>query len=225
MQLSPDFIVIGAGMTGGFAMFVKDGRIYYDYNYLNGVYYTLESPKLRKGTTEVKFNFIKTEEFAGTGELYVNDEKVAESDMPKMHISTYSLAETFDVGMDTSSPVANDYFEKPPFASARDYVRTYADPSTALGRAAWGTRRRHIAATSILFGMTLGFYMMNSASFEGFATTATSTRSNRPAQRSITSRCPFVGGSKLPGTNAAITDAPSRSATKRRRRIFFARPA
>jgi hypothetical protein len=32
--------------------------------------------------TELKFNFIKTGEFAGTGELYVNGKKVGETDLP-----------------------------------------------------------------------------------------------------------------------------------------------
>jgi hypothetical protein len=44
----------------------------------------------------MKFNFINTGDFAGTGELYVNGEKVDEAEMPRMHISTYSLADTFD---------------------------------------------------------------------------------------------------------------------------------
>ena len=73
-------------------------RLYYDYNYLDGVYYTMASPPLPQGKTKLKFKFTKTVEFGGTGELFVNGKKVAERDMPKMHISTYSLAETFDVG-------------------------------------------------------------------------------------------------------------------------------
>ncbi len=109
-------------MTGGFTMFIKDGRLYYDYNFLDGVYYTLESPPLPKGTTELKFNFIKTGEFAGTGELYVNGEKVDEADMPKMHISTYSLAETFDVGSDTGTQVSKLYTGPFPFKGELDRV-------------------------------------------------------------------------------------------------------
>ena len=35
--------------------------------------------------------------------------------MPKMHISTYSLAETFDVGRDTGTQVAKDYQDPFPF--------------------------------------------------------------------------------------------------------------
>jgi arylsulfatase len=106
-------IVACGGMTGGFTMFIKGGRLYYDYNYLDGVYYTLVSPPLPKGVTELKFNFIKTREFGGTGELYVNGKKVDETEMPKMHISAYSLAETFDVGRDTGTQVSKIY--KGPF--------------------------------------------------------------------------------------------------------------
>jgi arylsulfatase A-like enzyme len=107
-------IVAVGGMTGGYTMFVKDNRAYYDYNYLDGVHYIMESAPLPEGTTDVKFNFIKTQEFGGKGELYVNGEKVAETDMPLMHIATYSLAETFDVGRDTGTQVSKMYTD--PFA-------------------------------------------------------------------------------------------------------------
>ncbi len=107
-------IVAVGGMTGGFTMFVKDNRVYYDYNYLDGVHYIMQSELLPRGTTDVKFNFIKTQEFGGQGELYINGEKVAETEMPLMHISTYSLAETFDVGRDTGTQVSKMYTD--PFA-------------------------------------------------------------------------------------------------------------
>jgi len=115
-------IVSVGGMTGGFTMFIKDGRLYFDYNYLDGVYYTMKSPKLPKGKTELKFNFIKTGNFAGTGELYVNGRKVAETEMPKMHISTYSLAETFDVGRDTGTQVSKLYQDPFAFTGKLDRV-------------------------------------------------------------------------------------------------------
>ena len=102
-------IVAVGGMTGGFSMYLKDDRLHYDYNFLDGVHYHLTSPPLPRGETELKFNFIKTVEFGGTGELYVNGTKVDEIDMPKMHISTYSLAETFDIGRDTGTQVDPAY--------------------------------------------------------------------------------------------------------------------
>jgi arylsulfatase len=110
------------GMTGGFTMFIKDGRLFYDYNFLDGVYYTLESPPLPTGRTEFKFNFIKTDNFAGIGELYVNGEKVDQAQMPRMHISTYSLAETFDIGRDTGTQVSKLYSDPFPFTGGLDRV-------------------------------------------------------------------------------------------------------
>jgi len=70
----------------------------------------------------MKVKFIKTREFGGTGELYVNGNKVATVDMPKMHISTYSLAETFDVGKDTGTQVTKLYSGPFPFEGKLDRV-------------------------------------------------------------------------------------------------------
>ena len=102
-------IVACGGMTGGYTMFIQNNRLYYDYNYLDGVHYILESPELPKGKTDLKFNFTRTQDFGGKGELFVNGKKVDEVDMPQMHISTYSLAETFDVGRDTGTQVSDKY--------------------------------------------------------------------------------------------------------------------
>jgi len=129
-------IVAVGGMTGGFTMYIKDGRLVYDYNYLDGVHYTLKSPSLARGMVELKFNFIKTKEFGGTGELYVDGQKVDEVYMPDMHISTYSLAETFDVGLDTGTQVDPTYEGSPfPFTGTLDRVvitlTDHADASPA----------------------------------------------------------------------------------------------
>ena len=51
----------------------------------------------------------------GTGYLYINGELQGEADMPKMHITTYSLAETFDIGIDYGTQVDPNY-EGSPFA-------------------------------------------------------------------------------------------------------------
>ena len=96
-------------MTGGYTMFIKDNRLYYDYNFLDGLHYVLKSEPLPKGKVDLKFNFIKTMNFGGEGELFVNGEKVDAVSMPQMHIATYSLAETFDIGRDTGTQVSTMY--------------------------------------------------------------------------------------------------------------------
>jgi arylsulfatase len=116
-------LVAVGGMTGGFTMYIRDARLHFDYNYLDGVHYQLESPPLPRGRTELKFAFTKTVDFGGTGELFVNGRKVDEAEMPKMHISTYSLAETFDVGRDTGTQVDPRYAGGPfPFTGELDRV-------------------------------------------------------------------------------------------------------
>ena len=81
------------------------------------------SDLLPEGETDLMFTFTKTQEFGGTGELYINGKKVAEKEMPQMHISTYSLAETFDVGLDTGTQVSKIYAGDPfPFTGELDRV-------------------------------------------------------------------------------------------------------
>ena len=107
-------LVACGGFTGGYTLFIKDNKAYYDYNYYNGLYYTLESPPLPKGEVNIKFVFTETGGTTkglpgGVGELHINGKKVADVKMPDMHISTFSLSETFDVGIDAGTPVSNKY--------------------------------------------------------------------------------------------------------------------
>ena len=102
-------ILACGGMTGGYCMFLEGGRAYFDYNFLDGVYYTQESPPLKEGKLDLRFNFKATKAFRGIGELFVNGKKVDNVDMPNMHRSTYSLAETFDIGVDTGTQVSKLY--------------------------------------------------------------------------------------------------------------------
>ncbi len=114
-------IVAVGGMTGGFTMFVKNGKVIYDYNYLDGVHYILEGD-LPNGTVDIKFNFTRTMDFGGVGELLINGEKVDEVEMLQMHISTYSLAETFDIGRDTGTQVSRMYTDPFPYNEPMDRV-------------------------------------------------------------------------------------------------------
>jgi hypothetical protein len=108
-------IISCGGMTGGYSMYIKNHKLHFDYNFLDGVHYHITSPKLPKGVVDLKYDFKLTGPWAGTGYLYVNGKKVGEAEMPKMHISTYSLAETFDIGIDYGTQVDPNY-EGSPFA-------------------------------------------------------------------------------------------------------------
>ncbi len=107
-------IIACGGFTGGYTLFIKDNKVYYDYNYYHGLYYSLESPSLPSGNVDIKFNFIETGGVTeglpgGKGELYINGTLVDETDLPDMHISTFSLSETFDIGIDNGTAVSTKY--------------------------------------------------------------------------------------------------------------------
>jgi len=115
-------ILACGGMTGGYSIFIKGDRVYFDYNYLDGVFYTLESEPLPEGKVDIKFDFKATKMFGGVGELYINGKKQDTVQMPDMHRSTYSLAETFDIGIDTGTQVSKLYKGTNKFTGTLDKV-------------------------------------------------------------------------------------------------------
>ena len=120
-------------MNGGYTLFIADHKLHYDYNYFNAERYEVVSPVLPKGKVDLKFNFIKTGMLKGTGELYVNGKKVAEGAIEKTVPGTFSLSETFDVGVDNGTPVSNNYKAKDhfPFTGQIDKVVINLIPDAA----------------------------------------------------------------------------------------------
>ena len=85
-------IVACGGVNGGYTLFIADHKLHYDYNYLNAERYEIVSPALPRGKVDLKFNFIKTAQLKGTGELHVNGKKVAEGAIDKIVPGTFSLS-------------------------------------------------------------------------------------------------------------------------------------
>jgi arylsulfatase len=117
-------IVACGGVNGGYTLFIADGKLHYDYNFVNDERYSIVSPALPKGKVNLKFNFVKTGPLKGTGELYVNGAKVAEGVLEKTVPGTFSFSETLDVGVDNGTPVSKNYKAKDhfPFTGQIDKV-------------------------------------------------------------------------------------------------------
>jgi hypothetical protein len=117
-------IVACGGVNGGYTLFIADHKLHYDYNFFNTKRYDIVSPALPTGKIDLKFNFIKTGLFKGTGELYVNGKKVAAGTIDQTAPASFSLSETFDVGVDNGTPVSNNYKKKDhfPFTGQIDKV-------------------------------------------------------------------------------------------------------
>jgi arylsulfatase len=97
------------GRFGGWALYVKDGELAYDYNFLGLQRYTVTSnKKLPAGESNIRFEFAYDGGGlgkGGLGTLYINDEKVGEGRIDHTQPMVFSADETADVGIDLATPV------------------------------------------------------------------------------------------------------------------------
>jgi arylsulfatase A-like enzyme len=109
------------GRFGGWAMLVLDGKPEFAYAFSNqGQYkYRIASnEKLSAGKHAIKLDFKYDGPGmgkSGTGTLTVDGKQVAQGKVDRTIPTRFSLDETFDVGLDTGTPVIEDYVNKMPF--------------------------------------------------------------------------------------------------------------
>jgi hypothetical protein len=90
---------------------VDDGKPTYEYNWFSQRRYRVQSSeKLPPGSATVRMEL----KYDGgglakgsTATLFINDNKVGEGRIEKTILGRFSADETFDVGMDTGSPVSD----------------------------------------------------------------------------------------------------------------------
>ena len=108
-------IIAQGGRFGGWAMYVKDGKPKFAYNYFDQtIYYVEGTEKLPEGTVNVRYHFDftdKTPGGGGTGRLYINDKQVGEARIEKTIANIFAADETMDIGVDLAMPVTDDYPE------------------------------------------------------------------------------------------------------------------
>src|SRR5262249_42218407 len=106
-------LVAAGGLVGGYALYVKNRRPVYEYNWFSQARYKVTSSQpLPEGPATIRVEFVSDVGGVGKGgkvELYVNDKKVGQGRVDKTVPGRFSADETFDVGMDTGSPVSGDY--------------------------------------------------------------------------------------------------------------------
>jgi arylsulfatase len=102
-------ILVQGGRFGGWALYVKDGRPAYDYNFLGLEHTTIASDEpLPAGKATIRFEFAYDGGGlgkGGTGALYVDDRKLAEGRIEHTQGMIFSADETADVGVDLGTPV------------------------------------------------------------------------------------------------------------------------
>jgi Concanavalin A-like lectin/glucanases superfamily len=115
------------GNTGGWAFYLKDGRLTASHNYIDVKRFTVKSDQVvPAGKHEVKMAFSyeggKEMGKSGTITLSVDGNKVGSGKVDQTTPFKYSLSENQDVGRDTGTPVVDDYREPFVFQGQLDEV-------------------------------------------------------------------------------------------------------
>ena len=101
------------GITGGWALYLHDGRPTYHYSFLGLDRATIAAAEpLPPGEHQVRVEFAYDGDGlgkGGTATLYIDGDEAASGRVERTHAFVFSLDETTDVGIDTGSPVSPDY--------------------------------------------------------------------------------------------------------------------
>jgi len=101
------------GITGGWALYVKDGRLAYHYSFLGLQRSTIAADQpLPADQHQVRMEFAYDGGGlgkGGTATLFVDGDQIGAGRVERTHALEFSLDETTDVGRDTGAPVCDDY--------------------------------------------------------------------------------------------------------------------
>jgi arylsulfatase len=105
------------GYTGGVSLYALDGVLYYEYSALLLRRDKIEVGPLPAGEVTIDFEMRTPPERAAPAEVRfrINGEEPVVGTVERTIPAVFTASETFDVGLDTSSPVANDYLDLAPF--------------------------------------------------------------------------------------------------------------
>jgi arylsulfatase len=106
---SNGILIAQGGRFGGWALYVINGVLAYDYNFLGMERFTItSSEKLKPGSHEVKFDFAYDGGGigkGGQGTLYIDGKQVGQGRIERTQSGIFSADETADVGIDLATPV------------------------------------------------------------------------------------------------------------------------
>jgi arylsulfatase len=112
------------GGSGGYSLFVEDGRLHYVHNYVGSERFRLVSEEpVPEGRSVLSYQFEPSappdlangKGAPGTGTLFINDKPVGSMELPYTMPITISIDEGLNCGKDTGSPVADTYQAPFPF--------------------------------------------------------------------------------------------------------------
>jgi len=115
------------GYAGGVSLYALDGVLYYEYSAL-----LLRRDKIKVGllptgdvTVALEMRTPLTRAAPAELKFWINGKEAVTGTVRRTVPGNFTASETFDVGTDTGSPVANDYFEKAPFTFEGELKRLH----------------------------------------------------------------------------------------------------
>ncbi len=107
-------IIAHGGYAGGYALFVHENRLWYEYNCGGDRWRVASDLQLSTGRADLEFVFAKTGDLRGTGVVYVDGRETARLDLPRLLGGLFTI-EGLDVGRDSGTPVSVLYESPFPF--------------------------------------------------------------------------------------------------------------
>ena len=136
-------IITQGGRFGGWVLMIRGGKPEFDVRVLQPeavqVSRRVSKDKLAPGKHTLRSTSSTTAQGygkGGTGTLSVDGKQVAQGRIERTIPLRFSLDETLDVGMDTGTPVVEEYLSRMPF----EFTGTLDRVVVKLGRAAWPRR-------------------------------------------------------------------------------------
>jgi arylsulfatase len=105
------------GYAGGVSLYAVDGELFYEYSALLLKRDKIKVGALPAGDLTIAYEMKTPMERAAPADLkfWINGKEAATGQLQRTVPGGFTASETFDVGMDIGSPVADDYFDKAPF--------------------------------------------------------------------------------------------------------------
>ncbi len=140
-------LVTQGGRFGGFGWFMRNGYLIFVENFVDQARYTITSPQpVPAGKATLRFEFHKTGPFRGTGMMFVNGQAAGQGLIEHTNPFFYSDVETFDIGRDTGTPVAETY--QCPFAFSGEIERVVVELKNDKGPIELSNQARQKAAAA-----------------------------------------------------------------------------
>jgi arylsulfatase len=146
-------LISQGGNDAGYALWIKDDKLFYVHNYVGRAFYYVESSEaVPEGRHELRYEFemtgppdiAKGKGAPGKGQLYFDGKLVGQGEIPVTTPLTLGLTGGIYIGGDPGSPVAPDY--EPPFHFTGELHSATVDVSGELIEDDELTLRRYLAS-------------------------------------------------------------------------------